>query len=181
MAFQLRPLVAGVLVAGAAVAVAACHSAGVEQDPAGSSQPDAPPAAAQPAAAPSSSGPAGTPVAPRTVLWVDLAVGECLADPPSTDPSEVMVTVVDCATPHAAEVYLRVPIPVNDAVATVADEQCAAGLPPYTGAPAAEGRYQLTYLIDSEQDRTANNPEPSTVICLLHAADGEPMTATAHR
>ena len=51
------------------------------------------------------------PVAPasRTVKWVDLQAGDCLADPPPSDPSEVMVTVVDCAGPHLAETFLRAP------------------------------------------------------------------------
>jgi hypothetical protein len=39
----------------------------------------------------------------------------------------------------------------------------------------------MTYLIDSNQDRTSNNPLPSTVICLLQAADGGPLTGSAHR
>ena len=116
---------------------------------------------------------------PRGKIWVDLDIGDCLADPPPSDPAEVTVTVVDCAAAHAAEVYLRTRVAVNDAIAGVADRQCEAGLAPYTGAPVDGGGYAITYLIDSMQDRTGAIPEPSTVICLLQAADGQPVTGTA--
>ena len=39
----------------------------------------------------------------------------------------------------------------------------------------------MTYLIDSNQDRTSNNPLPSTVICLLQSANGHPLTGSARR
>ncbi|WP_099248023.1 hypothetical protein [Mycobacterium sp. shizuoka-1] len=114
----------------------------------------------------------------RSVKWVDLTAGDCLADPPPADPAVVMVDVVDCARPHRAEAYLRAPIPVNAALADVATTECATGLERYTGAPRA-ATYTSTYLIDSDQDRTSDNPFPSTVICLLQGADGQPLTGTA--
>ena len=118
---------------------------------------------------------------PRTVKWVDLQAGDCLADPPPTDPAVVMVSVVDCARPHSAEAYLRAPIPVNAAVADVVTSECTTGFQQYTGATPATGKYTSTYLIDSDQDRTSDNPYPSTVICLLQAADGQPLIGSAHR
>ncbi len=93
----------------------------------------------------------------------------------------ITVSVVDCAAVHAAEVYLRGPLAVNDAVADVANQQCAAGFSQYTGQSVDGGLFAVTYLIDSNQDRTADNPAPSTVICLLHAADGHPLTESARR
>jgi hypothetical protein len=39
----------------------------------------------------------------------------------------------------------------------------------------------MTYLIDSNQDRTSANPLPSTVICLLAASNGGPLTGSARR
>ena len=117
---------------------------------------------------------------PVTVPWdavraVDLQPGDCLAEPPPTDPAVVMVTVVDCAGPHQAEAFLRAPIPVNAALTDVGNQQCAAGLAAYAGgAP-----YTISYLIDSEQDRTSNNPYPSTVICLLQDSGGRPLTGSA--
>ena len=116
----------------------------------------------------------------RTEKWIDLQVGECVADLPPADLSRVTVTVVDCATAHLAEVYLRAPMAVDTAVANVANRDCAAGLAPYTGQSAGGGPYSITYLIDSNQDRTGANPTPSTVICLLQAANGQPLTGSAH-
>jgi hypothetical protein len=33
---------------------------------------------------------------PRPKKWIDLQVGDCLADPPPTDPAVVDVSVIDC-------------------------------------------------------------------------------------
>jgi hypothetical protein len=118
---------------------------------------------------------------PRTEKWIDLRVGDCLADPPPTDPSALYVSLVDCATPHQAEVYSRVPVAVNAAIANVANQACAATFSQYTGRSLDGSAFTNTYLIDSNQDRTAGNPTPSTVICLLQAANGQPLTVAAHR
>jgi hypothetical protein len=117
---------------------------------------------------------------PRLQKWIELQIGDCLADPPPADPGVVTVSVVDCAIPHSAEVYLRADVEVNAAIADVADQQCGAGLAQYTGLPAA-GPFAVTYLIDSNQDRTSANPLPSTVICLLQASNGGPLTGSARR
>ena len=116
---------------------------------------------------------------PRTAKWIDLQVGDCLADPSPTDPAVVFVTIVDCAGAHAAEVYLRSAVDVNAAVADIADRQCTLALPQYIGRPTNDSPFVMTYLIDSNQDRTSNNPMPSTVICLLQAANGTPLTGSA--
>jgi hypothetical protein len=118
---------------------------------------------------------------PRSEKWIDLQVGDCLAELPPSDPSVVTVTVVDCATAHAAEVYLRGPLAVNAAVTDVANRECASGFPGYTGQSVDGSSFAVTYLIDSDQDRTSDNPAPSTVICLLHAANGRPLTESARR
>lgn len=115
----------------------------------------------------------------HTEKWIDLQPGQCVADLPPADGSRVDVTVVDCATAHLAEVYLRAPMAVDAAIASVANRDCAAGLPGYTGGDG--GRFSITYLIDSNQDRTGANPTPSTVICLLQSSDGQPLTGSAHR
>jgi hypothetical protein len=119
--------------------------------------------------------------ASRTEKWIDLEVGDCLADLPPTDPSVVTVTIVDCSAPHAAEVYLRAPLEVNAAIADVGNRECTAGLSQYTGRSSDGSPFAVTYLIDSNQDRTSNNPLPSTVICLLQAANGQPLTESARR
>jgi hypothetical protein len=117
----------------------------------------------------------------RIAKWIDLQVGECLADPPPTDPSVVTVSVVDCAVAHAAEVYLRADVEVNAAIADVADRECDAGFARYTGQSVSGGPLAVTYLIDSNQDRTSANPLPSTVICVLTASNGGPLTGSARR
>ena len=117
----------------------------------------------------------------RTQKWIDLQVGDCIADPPPSDPSVVTVAVVDCAIAHAAEVYLRADEEVNAAIADVADRECDAGFRRYTGQSAAGGPFVVTYLVDSNQDRTSANPLPSTVICLLQAPSGGPLTGSARR
>ena len=118
---------------------------------------------------------------PRTKKWIELQVGDCLADPPPSDPSVVTVSVVDCAIPHSAEVYLRADVEVNAAIADVADRECDAGFTQYTGQSVGGSPFVVTYLIDSNQDRTSANPLPSTVICLLQASNGGPLTGSARR
>ncbi|OOK72114.1 putative lipoprotein lppN [Mycobacterium kansasii] len=116
---------------------------------------------------------------PRTEKWIALQVGECVADLPPADLSRITVTVVDCATPHVAEVYLRAPVAVDNAISAVANRECAAGIGSYTGQSVDSGAYSVTYLIDSNQDRTGANPTPSTVICLLQAPNGQLLTGSA--
>lgn len=104
-----------------------------------------------------------------------------MAAVPAVDIGEVSTAVVDCVSPHQAEVYLREPTAVDTAVADVADEVCTAGLPTYAGTQAADRPLVATYLIDSNQDRTDNNPLPSTIICLLQSAGGDTLSGSAHR
>jgi hypothetical protein len=124
---------------------------------------------------------APSPQGSHTEKWIDLQAGECVLDLPPPDLSRVTVTVVDCAAAHLAEVYLRAPMAVDTAVASVANRDCAAGFAPYTGRPVDGSPFSVTYLIDSNQDRTGANPTPSTVICLLQSANGQPLTGSAHR
>lgn len=116
------------------------------------------------------------PAGPQTKNWFDLKVGDCLTEIPAIDTGVVTTTVVDCATPHLAEVYLLAPLAVNTAIHTVAMEKCGKGFVDYTGQPFVGGPFAVTYLIDSNQDRTENNPTPSTAICFLRNANGEPLT-----
>lgn len=131
---------------------------------------------------------AATPAAPaavtpatRTKKWIDLAVGDCLADLPPTDPSVLTVAIVGCAAPHHAEAYFRAPVPVNAAIAEVANQRCATRFPQYSGQSLGGSPYMITYLIDSTQDRTSANPTPSTVICLLQGSNSQVLTGSARR
>jgi hypothetical protein len=122
---------------------------------------------------------------PRTQKWVDLAVGQCIAEVPQVDLGVVEVTVVDCATPHQAEVYARAAMWVNTTVADVAKRECDAELPKYTGQSINGSPYAVTYLVDAGQDRTTNDPAtdpaPGTAICLLADANGRALTGSARR
>ncbi len=124
---------------------------------------------------------APSPLGSHTEKWINLQVGDCVADLPPADLSRVTITVVDCATAHLAEVYLRAPMAVDTAIANVANRDCTAGFAPYTGKSLDGGAFSITYLIDSNQDRTGADPTPSTLICLLQSATGQPLTASAHR
>nr|VTO97605.1 hypothetical protein BIN_B_02157 [Mycobacterium riyadhense] len=117
----------------------------------------------------------------QTQKWIDLQVGQCVADLPPADLSRITVTLTDCGTPHLAEVYLRAPVAVDSAIATVANRACASGFAPYTGQAPNGSPYSITWLIDSHQDRTGADPTPSTVICLLQAANGLLLTGSARR
>lgn len=116
-----------------------------------------------------------------TQKWIDLQVGDCLADLPPADLSRVTVTVVDCGTAHLAEVYLRAPMAVDTAIASVANRDCTAAFPSYTGRSVEGSPYSVAYLIDSNMDRTRTDATPSTLICLLQAANGQTLTGSAHR
>ena len=50
--------------------------------------------------------------------------------------------------------------------------KCVDGICRHTpGSPSNGSPFTVTYLIDSNQDRTSNNPTPSTAICFLQAAE----------
>lgn len=115
----------------------------------------------------------------RSETWTALQPGDCLAEPPPSDPAVVTVTVVDCGGTHIAETFLRVGIPVDSALSGTAGSQCEAGFVAYTGKASAGSGYTISYLIDSDQDRTSNNPLPSTVICLLQSAAGTALSGSA--
>jgi hypothetical protein len=159
----------------AATLLAACGTSGVH---AGTTAPPAPAVPTRPAATAVTAVP-GT--GPHTEKWIDLKVGECVTDLPPADLSRVTVTVVDCGTAHLAEVYLRAPMAVDSAIANVANQDCAAGFAPYTGQSVDGSPYSVTYLIDSNMDRTGATPMPSTVICLVQHANGQPLTGSVRR
>jgi hypothetical protein len=121
-------------------------------------------------------------VGPRTETWIDLEIGQCLADLPKIDLGAVTVTVVDCATPHTAEVFFRGPMWVDTTVPDVANRNCGKAFPDYTGQPVDGSPYTMTYLVDADQDRTSENPTaPGTLICLVEGANGRPLTGSARR
>src|SRR5690242_3936825 len=128
---------------------------------------EAPVTSSTSATAPASVVVSPTPAGPQSKNWFDLTVGDCLTEIPAIDTGVVTTPVVDCATPHLAEVFLLAPLAVNTAIDQVAMEKCAEGFANYTGQPSVGSPFAVAYLIDSNQDRTANNPTPSTAICFL--------------
>jgi len=160
----------------AAALLAACGTNGVH---AGTTPPPAVPTRAATTAV--TAVPPSPSVGTRTEKWIDLKVGECVTDLPPADLSRVTVTVVDCGTAHLAEVYLRAPMAVDSAIANVANHDCAAGFASYTGQSVDGSPYSVTYLIDSNMDRTGATAMPSTVICLVQRANGQPLTGSVHR
>jgi hypothetical protein len=178
---RLRPF-AGIGVALAATAGLAGCAGTTPADTVSSSSASSPAAESTTRAAGDASSATAAPtatMAPRTANWTALQAGDCLADAPPTDPAVVMVTLVDCSQPHLAEAYLRRAIPVDAALDGTANNQCQTAFTEYTGRSPAGSPYTTTYLIDSDQDRTSNNPLPSTVICLLQGAQGQSLTGSA--
>lgn len=135
----------------------------------------------------SASSPPGPPPLPSasTKKWIDLDVGDCLTEPPPTDPSVVTVSVVNCAASHMSEVFYRGALTVNAAIPEVANPVCSAQFAQYTGRSLEGSGLVVTYLVDSNQDRTTidptTGPAPSYVICLLMDGNGQPLTGRARR
>ena len=176
---RLRPLSVIAVALAAAAPLAGCDAKkGADTTPGESSSSTSAPATSSPSASATGSSAAAT-QAPRVKKWIDLQVGDCLADVPPTDPAVVEVTVVDCSQPHMAETFVRAPIPVDAALDGTANAQCEAGFAEYTGRASAGSPYTVGYLIDSDQDRTGNVPLPSTVICLLQSGQGQSLTGSA--
>ena len=179
---RLRPLSVIAVALAAAAPLAGCDATkGADTTPGASSSSTSAPATSSPSASATGSSAAATTAtqAPRVKKWIDLQVGDCLADVPPTDPAVVEVTVVDCSQPHMAETFVRAPIPVDAALDGTANAQCEAGFAEYTGRASAGSPYTVGYLIDSDQDRTGNVPLPSTVICLLQSGQGQSLTGSA--
>ena len=92
-------------------------------------------------------------------------------EPPPPIPV-VLVTVVGCSGTASGRDVPAANIPVD---AAVTDGQQLVRRRPHRlhrQRPAAGADTTITYLVDSEQDRTSNNPYPAAVICPLQSADG---------
>lgn len=178
MGIRLRPLSVIAVALAAAAPLAGCDAREVADTTAGASSSGTSGTSSNNAGNSTAESPTTT-QAPSIKKWIDLQAGDCLADIPPADPAVVEVTVVDCSQPHMAETFLRAPIPVDAALDGTANTQCQAGLAEYVGSASPGNPYTVGYLIDSDQDRTGNNPLPSTVICLLQSAGGQSLTGSA--
>ena len=80
---------------------------------------------------------------------------------PAIDTGAVTTTVVDCATPHQAEVYLLAPLAVNTAIDQVANEKCAKGFVDYTGTAVQRRSFRgdVSDRLEPGSDREQSHPE----------------------
>ncbi len=122
---------------------------------------------------------ATTPAAPGEHAWTDLAGGECLT--PFTNAWAQTFTVVDCSTPHAAQLTARLPVqadgyPGADALSAQAAEQCQTSSALDTAAAASVGDVQV---------QGAYAPDESTwqqgdrfVSCFVTRSSGQELTGS---
>lgn len=122
------------------------------------------------------------PLPPGVYEWTELLGGECLQ--PYTSPWDEEFTVVDCATPHAAQLAFRgvlanasgsVDYPGADAIAAQITSICAAPGVVDLGAAASitDAQVQGSYPLDAEQ--WAADP---SYYCFVTRGSGEPLTAS---
>ncbi|MFS0729248.1 septum formation family protein [Curtobacterium sp. 1P10AnD] len=122
---------------------------------------------------------ATTPAAPGEHEWTDLAGGECLS--PFTNAWAQTFTVVDCSTPHAAQLTARLPVqadayPGADALSAQAAEQCQTSAALDTAAAASVGDVQV---------QGAYAPDESTwqqgdrfISCFVTRSSGQELTGS---
>ncbi|MFJ4295084.1 septum formation family protein [Curtobacterium sp. NPDC089689] len=122
---------------------------------------------------------ATTPASPGEHAWTDLAGGECLS--PFTNAWAQTFTVVDCATPHAAQLTARLPVqadvyPGADALAAQAAEQCQTSAALDTAAAGSVGDVQV---------QGAYAPDESTwqqgdtfISCFVTRSSGQELTGS---
>lgn len=160
--------------------LAACSSNGARGGIASTNMnPTNPPATAETATV----SPTPAPQSARTETWINLQVGDCLADLPPADLSRITVTIVDCATAHSAEVYLRAPVAVDAAVVSMANRDCAAGLRPTQANPSTPAHTR--WRISSTRIRIEPGPipprAPSSVCCSPPTVSCSPGRPVADR
>ena len=117
------------------------------------------------------------PAGPITRQWHDLMSAHCLPVLPTG--SFVSVETVDCATPHAAEVFFAGR--ADPLRPTVAEERCLNAFPGYTGIPFDGSGYEITW-IESEPNPSGEiqlgDFNADVVVCLLSDATGNPLTGS---
>jgi hypothetical protein len=101
-----------------------------------------------------------------------LKVGECFDfDRDGTEVSTV--SVVECSTPHVAEVFAVFDLDLDaydpDAIATSADDQCLAAFEPYAGIPYAAAKYYYRTMTPSESSWEQG---ARSVVCFVYPTEG---------
>ena len=101
-----------------------------------------------------------------------LQVGECF-DFDRTGAEVATVTIVECSSPHVAEVFAVFDLKLDsynaDTIATTADEKCLAAFEPYAGIPYAAAQYYYRTMTPSEEG-WANGAR--SVVCFVYPTEG---------
>lgn len=116
----------------------------------------------------------------------ELAVGDCADLPGLGLDDTVEVThaeVVDCATPHAVEVFLvtslngdpDAPYPGDETVLAAADQACLDAFPAYVGVAYVDATLEIVHLRPDEELWLRGDRD---VRCAVHNRDMSPLTAT---
>ncbi|AOX65291.1 hypothetical protein BJK06_05560 [Curtobacterium sp. BH-2-1-1] len=122
---------------------------------------------------------ATTPAAPGEHAWTDLAGGECLS--PFTNAWAQTYTVVDCQTPHVAQLTARLPVSANqwpgpDALAAQAAEQCQTSAALNASAAAAYGDVQVQG--SYAPDQATWDQGDTFISCFVTRSSGDTMTGS---
>ncbi|MGN6409517.1 MAG: hypothetical protein ACTHMH_14295 [Curtobacterium sp.] len=122
---------------------------------------------------------ATTPATPGEHGWTDLAGGECLS--PFTNAWAQTYTVVDCQTPHVAQLTARLPVSANqwpgpDALAAQAAEQCQSSEALNASAAAAYGDVQVQG--SYAPDQATWDQGDTFISCFVTRSSGDTMTGS---
>ena len=126
--------------------------------------------------------PATGPLPAGTWAWDQLRGGECLHPFESAWQDEY--TVVDCASPHAAQLLARVELAETPASPYPGFEELEARAPELCTAPtvvdytAAAGLTDLEVLPGFAADQTEWNEGQRELFCFAHRSTGEPLTVS---
>lgn len=124
------------------------------------------------------------PIAAAREVWVtDMVVGDCFGQPTDTD-GIGWVTVVDCRSPHAYEVFHLVEVPSSDgeypgddAVGLLSLAICTGSrFEDYVGTSYESSRYYITSIDPGAENWARGDRE---VVCLLNLGDLGEMTGSA--
>lgn len=120
--------------------------------------------------------------APGVYQWTQLFGGECLE--PFQDAWAAEFTVVDCATPHSAQLVLRGEVSTDEAAPFPGEAEVAAQVAQLCAAegvidPAAVGdvtdlQMQASYPVDEEQWTSGER----TFYCFVYRSGGEPLAVS---
>ncbi len=122
---------------------------------------------------------ATTPALPGEHPWTDLAGGECLS--PFTNAWSQTFTVVDCATPHIAQLTARIPVtadayPGAEALGAQAAEQCQSDAALNASAAAAVGDVQVQGSYAPDQQTWDQGDH--FLSCFVTRSSGQPLTGS---